>query len=177
MRRQGGSLSVFSLIWLKILNMNVKQLVHVAYREMFQHQEQHAWIRHNKDLLCCHGFGNIWNDQSVMNEKVFLATFEQWRKNEFIQKCFSDIWDSDRCRLYEEIKTVFECESYMNCNIRRDARVCFTKLRLSSHKFLVERARWLKGTDQAGTFMSLKCVVYYANYRSWHQSSKIQVVS
>ena len=31
----------------------------------------------------------------------------------------------------------------------------------------------LKGTDQAGTFMSLKCVVYYAIYRSWHQSSKI----
>ena len=35
----------------------------------------------------------------------------------------------------------------------------------------------LKGTDQAGTFIRLKCVVYYANYRSWHQSSKIQVVS
>ena len=34
-----------------------------------------------------------------------------------------------------------------------------------------------KGTHQAGTFMSLKCVVYYANYRSWHRSSKIQVVS
>ena len=33
-----------------------------------------------------------------------------------------------------------------------------------------------KRTDQAGTFMSLKCVVYYANYRSGHQSSKIQVV-
>ena len=34
----------------------------------------------------------------------------------------------------------------------------------------------IKGIDQAGTFMSLKCVVYYANYRSGHQSSKIQVV-
>ena len=32
-----------------------------------------------------------------------------------------------------------------------------------------------QGTDHAGTFMSLKCVVYYANCRSWHQSSKIQV--
>ena len=32
----------------------------------------------------------------------------------------------------------------MNCNIRRDVRVCYTKLRLSSHKFLVECARWLK---------------------------------
>ena len=36
----------------------------------------------------------------------------------------------------------------------------------------------VKGTDHAGTFMSFKCVVYYANYRtcSWHQSSKIQIV-
>ena len=76
-----------------------------------------------------------------MNEKVFLATFEQRLKDEFIQKCFSDIRNSDRCRLYKEIKTVFECESYINCNIRRDVRVCFTKLRLSSLKFLVERAR------------------------------------
>ena len=35
---------------------------------------------------------------------------------------------------------------------------------------------FIKGTDQAGIFMSLKYVIYYANYRSWHQSSKIQVV-
>ena len=41
----------------------------------------------------------------------------------------------------------------------------------------LEQYTYLKGTDQAGTFMSLKCVVCYANYRSWHQSSKIQVVS
>ena len=34
----------------------------------------------------------------------------------------------------------------------------------------------LKGTDHVGTFMGLKCVVYYANYRSGNQSSKIQVV-
>ena len=50
----------------------------------------------------------------------------------------------DRCRLYKEIKTVIEFKSYMNCNVRRDVRVCFTKLRLSSHKLLVESARWLK---------------------------------
>ena len=34
----------------------------------------------------------------------------------------------------------------------------------------------VKGTDHVGTFMGLKCVVYYANYRSGNQSSKIQVV-
>ena len=35
---------------------------------------------------------------------------------------------------------------------------------------------YFKGTDHVGTFMGLKCVVYYANYRSGNQSSKIQVV-
>ena len=108
---------------------------------MFQHQEQHAWIRHIKDLLCCHGFRNIWDEQSMINEKVFFATFEQTLKDEFIQRCFSDIWDSDRCRLYKEIKTVYGCESYTNCNIRRAVRVWFNKLRLSSHTF------WLNVQD------------------------------
>ena len=65
---------------------------------------------------------------------------------------------------------------YLEMNINTRLRSCLTKLRLSSHKFLVERGRWLKGTDQAGTFMSLKCVVYHADYRSGHQSSKISVV-
>ena len=35
---------------------------------------------------------------------------------------------------------------------------------------------YFKRTDHVGTFMGLKCVVYYANYRSGNQSSKIQVV-
>ena len=81
---------------------------------------------------------------SDKRKNVFLATFEQRLKDEFIQKCFSDIRDSDGCRLYKEIKMVYGCESYMNCNIRRDLRVCFTKLRLNGHIFLVEYARWLK---------------------------------
>ena len=38
------------------------------------------------------------------------------------------------------------------------------------------KVNYFKGTDHVGTFMGLKYVVYYANYRSGHQSSKIQVV-
>ena len=39
---------------------------------------------------------------------------------------------------------LYGCESYMNCNIKRELRVCFTKLRLNRNNFLVEYARWLK---------------------------------
>ena len=72
-----------------------------------------------------------------------LATLAK-AKRRIYSKMFQRYSDSDSCRLYKEIKTIFGCKSYVNCNIRRDVRVCFTKLRLSSHNFLVKRARSLK---------------------------------
>ena len=52
--------------------------------------------------------------------------------------------NSNKCRTYREIKAVYKCENYLDCNIRHDLRMFYTKFRLSSHKFLIERARWHK---------------------------------
>ena len=90
------------------------------------------------------GFGNVWRDQSVMKEKLFLVNLEQRLRGTFIQNCISDVESSKKCRMYREIKTVYKCENYMDCNIRHDLRMYYTKFRPSSHKFLVERARWRK---------------------------------
>ena len=79
-----------------------------------------------------------------MNEKLFLANFEQRLKDTFIQNCISDVESSNKCWMYKEIKTVYKCENYMDCNIRHDLRMYYIKFRLSSHKFKVERARWRK---------------------------------
>ena len=88
--------------------------------------------------------GNVWRDQSVMNEKLFLANFKQTLKDTFIQNCTSDVESGNKCRMYKKIKTVYKCETYMDCSIRHDLRMYYTKVRLSSHKFMVERARWRK---------------------------------
>ena len=90
---------------------------------MLQRPEKYAWISHIKDLLCCHGFGYIWNDRAVANERAFINLFEQRIKEEFIQKCFTYIQNSDRCRIYKKNKTVFSCESYMCCEIKSTLRV------------------------------------------------------
>ena len=45
---------------------------------------------------------------------------------------------------YKEIKPTFGGELYLEMNINTRLRSCLTKLRLSSHKYLVERGRWLK---------------------------------
>ena len=46
--------------------------------------------------------------------------------------------------MYEEIKPSFSASYYVKFNIHKNLRICFTKLRLSSHKLLVERGRWIK---------------------------------
>ena len=61
-----------------------------------------------------------------------------------IENCISDVDSSNKCRMYREIKPVYKCEHFMDCNIRYDLRMYCTKFRLSNHKFLVERARWCK---------------------------------
>ena len=86
----------------------------------------------------------IWRDQSVVNEKLFIANFEQRLKDTHIQRCIGDMNSSNKCRTYREIKAVYKCETYLDCNIRHDLRMFYTKFRLSSHKFLIERARWHK---------------------------------
>ena len=130
--------------WLKILKTCDEKLISAAYAQMMQDPDKYAWVKYTRDLLCSHGFGNVWRDQSVMNEKLFLANFEQRLKDTFIQNCISDVESSNKCRMYREIKTVYKCENYMDCNIKYDLRMYYTKFRLSSHKFLVVRARWRK---------------------------------
>ena len=124
--------------WLKILKTCDEKLIFAAYLQMMQDPDKYAWVKYTRDLLCSHGFGNVWRDQSVMNENLFLANFEQRLKDTFIQTCISDVESSNTCRMYREIKTVYKCENYMDCNIRHDLRLYYTKFRLSSHKFLVE---------------------------------------
>ena len=125
--------------WLKILNSCDKTLISAAYPKMMQNPEKYAGMTHIKDLLCSHGFGNIWRDQSVVNGKLFLANF-----GSHIQKCISDINSSDTCKTYKEIKPVYKCENYIDCNISRDLKMFYIKFRLSSHTFLIEQARWHK---------------------------------
>ena len=87
------------------------------------------------------------SDYYTSSSATFVDNFEQRLKDTFIQKCTNDIESSNKCRVYRESKTVYKCENYMDCDIRHDLRMYYStiqKHRLSSHKFLVERARWRK---------------------------------
>jgi len=59
----------------------------------------------------------------------------------FLQNWYNEVGFTSDGRLFKHIKCEFDCESYLNLN-NRALRVSITKIRLSSHLFLVERGRW-----------------------------------
>ena len=94
--------------WLKILNSFHVKLISAAYAQMMQDPDKYAWLKYTRDLLCSHGLGNVWRDQSVMSEKLFPANIEQRLKDTLIQNCISVVESSNKCRMYREIKTVYK---------------------------------------------------------------------
>ena len=130
--------------WFKILNSDHEKLIYILYHHLLTSNVKCELLTHIKKILCTNGFPYVWENQGVLNEKQFLCLFEQRSKDIFFQECLSEISLSLRCRMYKEIKPTFGCELYLEMNINTRLRSCLTKLRLSSHEYLVERGRWLK---------------------------------
>ena len=97
-----------------------------------------------KTILNEYGFGSAWLNQSVEDQTKFIVLFERRIKDNFIQHCFADIEASTRCCTYKDIKSIHDIEPYLQRDIHSSIRSAFTKLRLSSHRFMVERGRWMK---------------------------------
>ena len=78
-----------------------------------------------------------------------------------MQSCHEGIQLSSRCRLHKELKDNHEIELYLQRNINRALRITLRKLRISSHKFLVERrlkfGRSLKPKTEYGDRLCTLC--------------------
>ena len=126
----------------KILNCDVHKLIHIIYHHVLQQSYLGERLSHVKNILCINGFRKVWIDQGVTNQNRFLKAFEEICHDIYAQQCLSETHDSDRCRMYKKVKLSFSASFYVGLNIHKYfIRIYFTKLRLSSHKFLVERGR------------------------------------
>ena len=146
--------------WLKIIQSDEDtflRLIYNAMQETLIHvPNQPNWVKEVQTLLYKRGFGYVWLNQHVADKKQFLAIFEQRCKDAYVQECFSDIANSNRCRLYREIKDTHQIEPYLTSIISCNLRTSFTKLRLSSHRLMVERGRWMKPKVE---FVDRKCTL------------------
>ena len=134
--------------WLKIIHCDKEKLIWHAYHIMKidtnQNNKRVNWATQIKRMLDNTGFGYIWEQQRVNHSEQFIVKFRIRCQDLYIQECFSQIEKSSRCRLYRNLKEVFEMEWYLQENFNLELRQCLSTIRLNSHKLLIERERWMK---------------------------------
>lgn len=67
-----------------------------------------------KQLLCTYGFGYVWLEQQVGNEKDFSELFQTRVKDIFIQNWHSELVDSPRARCYLLFTNEFGYKSHLD---------------------------------------------------------------
>ena len=100
-----------------------------------------TWVSLVKNHLFSIGLGMFWERQQVFGEDSFLRTFSQRIHDIYLQNWSAEVMDTSENRLFKHIKQNFCLESYLNMS-NKGLRVAITKIRLSSHVFMIERARW-----------------------------------
>ena len=97
-----------------------------------------------KEILVAYDFENVWMDQYVHDEASFLIELRKRLNDRFICNWKREVENTSDNRIYKLLKEDFQFENYL-CFIKcRNIRIAVTRMRLSSHNFLVERGRWIR---------------------------------
>ena len=84
--------------WLKLTLSHSHQ-----YNKLFCKPSE--WLSYVQKLLCQNGFAYVWQSNGTcIDHTVFMRSFEQRIKDNFRQKCFTEINISNRCILYKAIE-------------------------------------------------------------------------
>ena len=73
-----------------------------------------------KNILCINGFGKVWIDLGVDNQRQILKAFEKRCQDIYSQQCLSEICDSSRCRMYKGNKLSFSASCYVKFEIHKN---------------------------------------------------------
>lgn len=130
--------------WIRLISLPKDRYIRLCY-EMLLHYDQlgyRNWVSCIRVNLYKHGFGYIWESQSVPNPKTFVIQYVQTLKDEFLQNWHSRCIDNVKLNHYFMYKTNFQVEKYVTAIDIDKCRKCFVSLRSSSHcgrHFNIER--------------------------------------
>ena len=102
--------------WLKLLKLPTSRLNRQAYAMVLNmNNDGHTnWATRVKELLESNGFGYVWTNQSVADEKRFIARFKQRLIDCFLQRWREKLQGKEEFRLYCAAKLSFGTETYLN---------------------------------------------------------------
>ena len=79
--------------WLKLTCTSDHRYIAIAF-----HTSLYEWGLFVKALFFKNGFGDVWETAAAhVSHPVFIRQFEQRLKDNFMQSCFSDMENSNKC--------------------------------------------------------------------------------
>ena len=127
--------------WLRLLKLNQYRLPFGAYRcsQNLAERGKVSWAGRVKELLLKQGFGEVWYNQGVGDEKKFLMTFSQRLKDCFGQSWHDKLESIDRFFEYKLMKQNFGMEEYI-CSVKGHLRDALLRFRagvswIKAHRF------------------------------------------
>ena len=133
--------------WLKIVNTEENKFIKCIYQTMLadidNNNRKTNWALLVKKLLANLGFYEVWLQQSVGDDGIFLSLVKQRLKDNFVQKWNEELNRSSRAIFYRCIAN-FEFSPYLDMITVKKFRLALAKLRTSSHRLEVEMGRWAR---------------------------------
>ena len=100
------------------------------------------WVSQAKQLLEMTGFGHVWLNSGVENDKLFLFNFKQRLRDNFGQKVNLELQTTSRGTFNALYNDFFKNNTnYLDVVKTQQHRVALTRPRTSNHRLAVESGR------------------------------------
>jgi len=134
--------------WFKIIESKENKYIKLTYNMMKNDFEltpsKKSWVSSLHLLLSSLGFLEVWVQQGVGHKDVFLSLFKQRMKDCFYQNMNSRLTASSRALFYRYLNINNDLKMYLTSISNENHRIALSKLRVSSHRLIVESGRWHK---------------------------------
>ncbi len=133
--------------WIKVVNSENIKYIKCTYNTIMQYNENNPrkvnWVSLVQKLLSELGFYEVWINQGVGDNNLFLYLFKQRLHDNYKQDLHARLSISPKARFYILFEN-FGFKTYLNLDITKKFRICISKLRLSSHSLEIEKGRYKK---------------------------------
>ena len=131
--------------FLHIQKLDENRLPKQCYRMMFKMNENGrvSWCTKIQELLFHHGFGHVWENQGVEDDKLFISLYEQRLKDINFQHFSEYICNSSKCSFYSKVNDPISINS-INDHIHKlsfNLRFEVLSIICSNHKLAIEQGR------------------------------------
>ena len=122
---------------LSCLRVSIVQFMHYIKKNKINSQ----WINSVSNILCMHGFSDVWYQQSFANSVWLQKAIKQKLTDVYIQKWISQIKVTSESNCYKIFKTYFGQSKYISTLPRSQCK-SLIRFRTRNHKLPVEVGRW-----------------------------------